>query len=463
MKKQLLLVLLAFAAAPAHAHFLWAQTDTNSQQLRLYFGEGGEGVSTDVKADILAKARAWKPTGEALPTQLSGGAFCASLDNQTPVYGAHQSWGVLDRSESGRGVFRLEYFAKAATTLDKAGFSAKLPFEFFARSQGNEALVTLKRGAQLVANSEVTIVTPDNEKGTKVLTNAQGQLRFPVSTAGLYALRAVVIDKAPGKLDGKAYPQTRTWTTLTFHTGQAAKLKQVAAVTTEPAMGNPAADPRAYSLLKAAHDNRQVVPASFVGFEADLVYTDGDKTEVGSIVYRRAGETKIQLDGLSKDDNAWLEDKVMNIIGHRRGGDFAAGDGRNPLSWVEGDNNDFGQLIRLNDRMKSEYRVKDNQVTEVTRTAGNTKFTITVLDTLNADAGKYLANHFMVSYRDATTNALQMVEGYRDTYSQIDGAWLPTSRVVYELNDKVTPRVRTFRFRDIKVMAPTTVATNVER
>lgn len=443
--------------APAHAHFLWAQTNDDANQLSLYFGEGGEGVSTGVPADVIAKARAWKPNGSPLVTTLQSGAYRTPIDAATPVYGASQSWGVLDKSKEGRGTFRLEYFAKAATDLGKAGWSAGLPVELFARREGNQVLVTFKRGAAPVAEAEITVVSPSDEKGFTVKTDASGQARFPLSDAGTYALRAVSVDDTAGEIEGKKYPQTRNWTTLTFHNGSA--LARPVAMKAEPEpMGNAKADPRAYALLKAAHDNRQVMPADFGGFEATLSYRDGDQTKTGKLIYRRQGKTDILVDGLPEDDAAWLQDKVMNLIGHRRGGDFARGDGKNALTLAEGDNNAFGQLIRLNDGLGSEYRVKDGKVDEVTRTLGGMKFTITVLDTMTTEAGKYLANHFLVSYRDEKTNELKKVEGYRDSYAQLDGVWLPTGRIVYEMADTVSPRVRGFRLRDIKVLPATKVA-----
>lgn len=143
---------------------------------------------------------------------------------------------------------------------------------------------------------------------------------------------------------------------------------------------------------------------------------------------------------------------LYNLVGHRRGGDFAQGDGRNPLSFDKGPENNFGRLINLNDRMQSSYRVRDNKVTEVTRVAGNTRFTISVMETLEADPGKYLANHFTVAYRDAKTNALKMFEGYRDSYGQVDGVWLPVGRYVYEFGESITPTVRVIRLKNIQIL-----------
>ena len=465
MKKLFFLLFAAPLAIPtrAHAHFLWAQTDEAKGTVNLYFGEGGEGVISGVKPEAIQKAALWKPSGEKLKPQLIGGAYRAALDGKTLVYGAHQSWGVLDRSQEGRSVFRLEYFAKAATTLDKAELSAKLPVELFAHRDGKEVVVTLKHDAKLVPNAPVTVLAPLETKTTEVQTDAQGQARFPLAKSGVYSLRTFVADAVPGELDGLKYPQTRTWTTLTFHvngdgaTPVLAGLANVAApIPATPAMGNPNANPRAYALLEAAHDNRQVMPNAFAGFQADLIYQDGDTLKQGKIVCRRAGETRITVAGLSEDDNDWLEEKVMNLIGHRRGGTFAQGDGKNPLTL--GDNNSFGQLIKLNDRMQSEYRVRDGKVTEVTRTAGGLKFTITVMTTMQANAGKYLADHFSVAYRDEKTGALKMVEGYRDSYAQIDGVWLPTSRTVMEIGDSTSPRMRSIDLRNIEVIKPVKVA-----
>lgn len=456
MKKLLFFLLAAPLATPAHAHFLWAQTDAEKHTVNLTFGEGGEGVIQGVKPEVLQKATLWKPSGQKLPLQLTGGAYRASLDQSADVYGAHQSWGVLDRTANGRGIFRLEYFAKAATSLDKAGFGARLPLELFARREGNQALITLKRGSTVVPNASLTVTEPLESEGKTLQTNAQGQVRFPLDKAGLYALRALTVESVPGELEGKKYPQTRTWTTLTFHVANEPKAKLASfatgALPTKEAMGNSKADPRAYALLEAAHNNRQVMPATFAGFQANLIYRDGETTRTGKLVYRRAGETQIRVEGLSEADQSWLEEKVMNLIGHRRGGTFAQGDGKNPLTL--GDKNAYGQLITLNDRMASEYRVKDGKVTEVTRTIGGQKFTITVMDTMEADPGKYLANHFSVAYRDAATNVLQRVEGYHDSYAQIDGVWIPTGRTVIDIASSVSPRVRSIDLRNIEILKP---------
>jgi hypothetical protein len=105
-------------------------------------------------------------------------------------------------------------------------------------------------------------------------------------------------------------------------------------------------------------------------------------------------------------------------------------------------------MILVNDEMQSTYRVRDDRVLEVVRTAEGSRFTINVIQTIDADDGKYLANHFIVSYRDEKTGALQKVDGYRDTYARIDGVWLPVNRTVVEVSEKPAPLVRMIRYRN---------------
>ncbi|MBV9469808.1 MAG: DUF3386 family protein [Abitibacteriaceae bacterium] len=215
----------------------------------------------------------------------------------------------------------------------------------------------------------------------------------------------------------------------------------------------PKADAAAYALLQAAHDSRQVLPPTLTGIDATIVYTDGAKTSTGTLHYRTTGQSVLDFNGLAKDDKDWLEDQVFSIMGHRTNGDFAHGDGRYPLTFGAAPDNSFGKLIELHDGMESSYRVRGHEITEVTRTGGDTRFTISVIQTRQADAGKYLPIHFMVAYRDKKTGALQQVEGFRDSYAKIGDAWLPRTRMVITFDKSTSPRLRQIEFRDIKLLA----------
>jgi hypothetical protein len=213
------------------------------------------------------------------------------------------------------------------------------------------------------------------------------------------------------------------------------------------------AEKEAWLLLKAAHDARQVVPADFNGFDAALTFTEDDTKYSGKVTYRKSSGTQIDVVDLKGEPLEWLQDKLASFIGHRRGDNFSDGDGKNPITFGPEDKSPYGRLVELHDRLNSKYRIKDNKVREVTRTTPESTFTISVIETMEADPGKYLSKHFIVSYRNLIDKNLEQVDGFRDGYSQVGGVWLPRKRVVLTVTkDKESPRTRIIELTDVKIV-----------
>ncbi|MEW6129642.1 MAG: DUF3386 family protein [Acidobacteriota bacterium] len=202
------------------------------------------------------------------------------------------------------------------------------------------------------------------------------------------------------------------------------------------------ADPEAYALLKKAHDARQTFPQNFRGFAADFTFNDNGRITKGTLLYSDAKGVEVKIDGLSEEAKEWVNDQLSSMLAHRRGGDFAKGDGRYPLTFGEDDKNPLGRLLQLNDSMKSSYRVRDGQTVEVTRTMAGDKFTITVLETTLTEGGKFLPKHFTVTYFDAKTGQLKRTEMFTDAYANTSGLWVPASRrIIRAENGQVTARI----------------------
>jgi hypothetical protein len=206
-----------------------------------------------------------------------------------------------------------------------------------------------------------------------------------------------------------------------------------------------AADPAAHDLLKAAHDSRATFAGAFAGIDADVTFDDNGTVYKGKAVYNTKGDTTLTAPDLKGDDAEWLDDQVGSLFGHRRGGDFDKGDGANPISFGPDDHSPLGRMVVLHDGLNSSYRVQDKQVTEVTRTMGDERFTITVLETTRTESGKYLPRQFMVTYFDAKTGAIKRAQAFTDAYAKTDGIWTPLSRrVITAENGGFTTRTLTF-------------------
>lgn len=458
----------ALAASPAHAHFLWGEVTPETPAVaKLAFSDGPGEVSEGNLVERIEDAKVWDGKGKNLKFKTADAVRSGALKDSR-VFASSQFYGVLDKTKEGRGIFRLMYFAKSAQTLADANATVKLPVELFAQADGGNVVVTAKRNGQLFEGAKVDVYLPGQDKATPFTTDAKGEVRFEAKGSGLYGLKTLWTDETPGKAEGKEYPFTRNYSTLTFRYTPVAVAKSDIPQSGEASMGmgrrpqlppgpHPQADKKAYELLKNASENRQTMPEDFVGFSANVTYINGDAVTNGTLVYRRKGETQINFKDLEKGEQSWLSDKIFNLLGHRRGGGFNNGDGRYPLSLNALPANSFGTLIDVNDGMRSQYRVQDKIVKEVTREMGGTRFTISVIETIETEGGKYLANHFIVSYRDAKTGNLKQVEGYHDTFSKFGEVWLPTARHVFTTDAIApgapdTPKFQIIKFSNVKIL-----------
>ncbi|MGE0126926.1 MAG: DUF3386 family protein [Blastocatellales bacterium] len=209
--------------------------------------------------------------------------------------------------------------------------------------------------------------------------------------------------------------------------------------------GDKKADPAAWKLLKSTRQASQNFPANFAGVTADIVLNDNGKIAKGALSYAVGKSGELNIEGLDENTKDWLNDQTMSVISHRRGGDFAKGDGRHPITFGEDDNSPIGRRVVLNDSLRSSYRIRNQQVVEVDRTMGGDHFTITVLETTPVAGGKSLPRHFTVTYFDAKSGAIKRSEAFTDEYKLVDGVWFPASRrVVRAENGKVITRVIEF-------------------
>ena len=213
----------------------------------------------------------------------------------------------------------------------------------------------------------------------------------------------------------------------------------------QEAKPQPTPDPQAYELLRQAQSVRETFPVDFGGFKAELVCHDNGKEAVGTLDYQPTTGVKIQISAVSEDAYGWLNQQLSSLLSHRRAGDFAKGEGRHPLTLPEDDHSPLGRRVLVNDKLKSSYRVRNGQTTEVDRTMGD-RIVITILTTLATGKGKYLPQHFVVNAFDVKTNQLTRTDMFTDEFAQVGHVWLPASRrVVTAENGKLTARVITLR------------------
>jgi hypothetical protein len=199
-------------------------------------------------------------------------------------------------------------------------------------------------------------------------------------------------------------------------------------------------DPNAHDALRAAHDGGYRFPEGFHGFTAAVAVTEiqADGAEVrrgaGSVTIGGPRAIELALDG---DDLAsWVRGELASMAGHRWPTPYEQADGRWTLSIGVETASPLGRLITVHDDpFQSAYRLRDGRISQVIRTMGGTRFTITIQGHTPTDDGRVLPATFTVSYWDTAEGRLTRADAYTDRYAVIDGVWLPRSRRVVTATD----------------------------
>ena len=209
-----LLPILAFATALpsfASAHFLWASLDPPTKTVAIGLQE--HPIHNPLPLGTRAKlVRAWTPSSKLA---LKEHEHWLKAGVKDPCVGVSLDYGVIDRREGGRGLFWLNYFAKAAATPAAARTNLGLPLELvLQRGQDGDSIVTVLDKGRPAPGAEVVVERPDGTVVFKAKTGVGGIVTLPPAR-GLLAIRGMVTDRTKGIHNGKAYDFVRSYCTLT--------------------------------------------------------------------------------------------------------------------------------------------------------------------------------------------------------------------------------------------------------
>jgi N-acetylneuraminic acid mutarotase len=217
---------VAVMTCAARAHFIWVVTEPAEQPttVRLYFGEVA-GPDDPELLDRVTGAEAWiiggrrsepkpltfKKDGDALVAEIPAGTAAA------PVVLRH-TYGVISRGEE---PFLLKYYGKGLPSALPGSWTAiddreKLPLEIVPRLDGGSVAVEVRWQGAPVKSATVTVHGPGLDEAIEGETDEHGVVSCALKSAGLYSIRARMIDKTPGEHDGKTYAEVRHYSTLSL-------------------------------------------------------------------------------------------------------------------------------------------------------------------------------------------------------------------------------------------------------
>jgi hypothetical protein len=188
-------------------------------------------------------------------------------------------------------------------------------------------------------------------------------------------------------------------------------------------------------MLRQAREARATWDGSFPGFEAEILVRLDESAPVSGKL-RVAADGSLELDLPEGEAKDWAQQQLRSEVMHRIDRPSPFSDDAEYASEEDADH-PLGRLIRLSgDRFESSYRIKGNEMLEVNRTMGDSRFSNKVLLTEENEEGKSLPKVFTLTYWDTKTGALQRVETFSVTWSRQGRYDLPATRVqVVSTND----------------------------
>jgi len=190
---------------------------------------------------------------------------------------------------------------------------------------------------------------------------------------------------------------------------------------------------RADELVRRAHERAYRYDEAFEGFRAHLEWRVGGRAGEGTVVARPGPDVQLEVDA-DEQDRSWLERELRSIVGHRQASTYESGDGRHAKR--VGENGGMGTHVELEDGYDSAYTIDDAELTTVTRTIGERRFTIVVHERAELPDGRTLPTSFSVFYWGAGTGDLSASEAYRDAAVEVDGVFLPGTRTIVRGDDE---------------------------
>ncbi|QDU80193.1 Nickel uptake substrate-specific transmembrane region [Polystyrenella longa] len=209
----------------AQAHFLWLlplATEETGIQVHLYFGELAEADDPALLENVMA-AKVWQmaPGGKKVDLSTAKGEesiiAIPTIKTGPTVVAASHNYGVLERGDSS---FVLQYYAKSYNDAKPADWgtinaASALKLDITPKQLGGDEIqLQVKWDGKPLADAELKIEDDKGDVELEGKTDADGNFVFTAPKGHLFSIRAKHVNEVAGEQDGKAYSDTRSYSTL---------------------------------------------------------------------------------------------------------------------------------------------------------------------------------------------------------------------------------------------------------
>jgi len=227
-------------------------------------------------------------------------------------------------------------------------------------------------------------------------------------------------------------------------------------------------DTSARDLFRAAYENRYTWDSNFPGLSANVsVAIDGvarigkarinpdmtvevimDQPELIERTTRTpSGEEKtVSVD----EGQEWLNNQLRDVVTHRKRKTFEEAHGKSSFNLGAADESGAVEILVTGDSMGSNYKVRGNEISMVSRVMGRIGFVINHLGHLDTGEG-YISSLYTAIFRNPQTDEIVRQARFEDIYEKLGNYYVMTKQIV-QSNEQGQTKNYEITFSDIQLL-----------
>jgi len=212
-------------------------------------------------------------------------------------------------------------------------------------------------------------------------------------------------------------------------------------------------DARAF--FRAAYENRYTWDTDFPGYTADLELTQGDEVYTGQV--RINADFSVEVSGIEDETvRESVYTQLRDIVTHRKRSSFEQSHGKNSFSFGDRDDTDAIEILVQGDAMGSNYKVRGQEICQVSRVMGRMAFTID--HHASQDTGKgYVATRYDAVFRNPQTQDLLRVMKFEDHFEPVGDYYILTQQVIQAEDPQGQQTTTCFSYSNVQLLTPAAV------
>ena len=211
----------------------------------------------------------------------------------------------------------------------------------------------------------------------------------------------------------------------------------------------------ARDLFRAAYENRYTWDDKFPGYSADITLKQGDEVYAGKIAIK--GDYSVEVTGIEDEEvQQSVYTQLRDVVTHRKRNSFESSHGKNTFSAGDTDDNGAMEILVSGDAMGSNYKIRGQEICQVSRVMGRMAFTIDTHESLDTGTG-YAASRYDAVFRNPKSGDLLKELSFEDSFEKVGDYYVMTKQVVHSKdNGQVT--TTEFNYSNIQLLSPALVA-----